>query len=125
MSNDDQEVPLSGVGSGYHLRAGDQVCSPARQRIAGQVGWSMEGKEWSRSLGDGGIGDATGTAPFDWKGQMQDSMNRPVPPSVKIDSGILPQPPEGESADGLHSKVTLSGNSQTSAALARSNDAKA
>src|SRR6266700_2590965 len=56
---------------------------------------------------------------------MQDSMNRPVPPSVKIDSGILPQPPEGESADGLHSKVTLSGNSQTSAALARSNDAKA
>jgi hypothetical protein len=28
----------------------------------------MEGKKWSRSLGDGGIGDATGTVPFDWKG---------------------------------------------------------
>ncbi len=37
------------------------VGSPANRMVDGR-------EEWSRSLGDGGIGDATGTVPFDWKG---------------------------------------------------------
>ena len=43
--------------------AGDQVCSPARQWIAGQIGWSMEGKNGPDRL-ERGDGDATGTVPF-------------------------------------------------------------
>ena len=69
------------------------------------------GEEWSRSLGDGGIGDATGTVPFDWKGRTQDSTDGPASPLVKIDSGIIPQA-EHKAPQG----------SQRSAALASNND---